>query len=207
MTRYFVNEREIAPPMEISSLDQMLKHVEGCHLPPNSVIRQIHIDGQPLLSDAFPDAGEILRQIEHRETVEIFTGTVLEIARDSIAQAVAYLDRIEAVTPSLVTSFQTFPGPEAFENLRQLLEGFYWINLLLEKLSANFQISMEELEVQGICVKEHLEKFISILKQLIDAQERGDFVLISDLLEYEVIAVLPAWKDIFGRILQKVDAN
>jgi hypothetical protein len=207
MTRYFINEREIAPPLDISSLDQILKHVEGCHLPPNSVIRQIHVDGQPMITDASPDVGEILRQMENREKVEIVTGTVSEIARDSIAEAIAYFDRIETVTHSLVTCFQNSPEPEAFENLRQLLEGLYWINLLLDKLAKGFHIVLDDFLVQGISVGEHLKKFISILKQLIDSQERGDFILIADLLEYEVIPMLPAWKDIFSSILQKVNVK
>jgi hypothetical protein len=207
MTRYFINEREIAPPLDISSLDQILKHVEGCHLPPNSVIRQIHVDGQPMITDASPDLGEILRQMENREKVEIVTGTVSEIARDSIAEAIAYFDRIEAVTHSLVECFQNSPGPEAFDNLRQLLEGFYWLNLLLDKLATSFHIVLDDFVVQGISVGEHLKKFISILKQLIEGQERGDFMLIADLLEYEVIPMLPDWKDIFGAILQKVNAG
>jgi hypothetical protein len=205
MTRYFVNEREIAPPLDISSLDQILKHVEGFHLPPNSAIRQIQVDGQPLISETYPDSGEILQQIENREKVEIFTGTVSEIAHDSIIEAIAYLNRIEAVTPSLSECFQNSPGPEAFGNLRQLLEGFYWINLLLDKLAASFHIEMDKGLVQGISIREHLEKFIAILKQLIDAQERGDFILIADLLEYEVIPIMPVWKDIFGLILGTVD--
>jgi hypothetical protein len=203
MTRYFINEREIAPPLNISSFDQILKHVEDCYLPPNSIIRQIHIDGYPMISDAFSDPGEILRQMENREKVEIFTGTVSEIAHDSIVDALAYLDRIESIIPSLASSFQIYPGPESFENLRQLLDGFYWISLLLDKLTNNFRIRLESCFVQGISVQDHLEKFIAILKQMIDSQQRGDFVLISDLLEYEVIPIVPVWKDIFSLFLQK----
>jgi hypothetical protein len=203
MTRYFINEREIAPPLNISSLDQILKHVEDIHLPPNSVIRQINIDGHPLVADSFPNPGDILRQMENRDKVEIFTGTISEIAHDSLVEALAYLDRIESVTPSLASSFQIYPGPESFENLRQLLDGFYWMSLLLDRVATNFQIELKDCLVQGISVREHLEKFIDILKQLIDSQQRGDFVLIADLLEYEVIPMVPIWKDIFSLLLQK----
>lgn len=204
MTRYFINEREIAPPADLSNLDEILKQAEDCHLPPNSIIRQINIDGQPLISDAFANPGEVLKQIEHRDTVEIFTGTVSEVAHESIVEALAYLDRIEAVIPSLASSFQIYPGPESFENLRQFLDGFYWMNLLLDKLSANFQIALDSCIVQEISVRAHIEKFIDTLKTLIDSQQRGDFVLIADLLEYEVIPLIPVWKDIFHLLLEKV---
>jgi hypothetical protein len=207
MTRYFINAREIAPPVDLSTLDQILKHAEDYHLPPNSIIRQINIDGRPLISDSYPNPGEILKQVENRDKVEIFTGTVSEIAHESIVEALAYFDRIETVIPSLSSSFQIDPGPESFENLRQLLDGFYWINILLDNLAVNFQLDLKNCLIQGISVQAHMEKFIAILKQLIDSQQKGDFVLIADLLEYEVIPIIPIWKDIFRLLLQKATAE
>jgi hypothetical protein len=73
----------------------------------------------------------------------------MEIALDSIGQAGEYLDRVEAAIPSLSTAFQTAPSPEAFQHLRQLYEGFYWLNLLLDKLKANFHMNFDDVLVQG----------------------------------------------------------
>jgi hypothetical protein len=207
MTRYFINEREIAPPADLSNFAQILKHAEEYNLPPNSVIRQINIDGCPLISDSSPNPGEILKHIENRDKVEIFTGTISEIAHESIDEALAYFDRIEAIIPSLASSFQIYPGPESFESLRQVLDGFYWINILLDKLVANYQLVLENCLVQGISMRDHIDKFIAIMKQFIDSQQRGDFVLIADLLEYEVVPIIPIWKGIFRLLLQKTTAE
>jgi hypothetical protein len=207
MTRYFINEREVTPPEEFSAFDQILKHVEDYQLPPNSIIRQINIDGCPLISDSFTNPGEILKQIENRDKVEIVTGTVSEIAHESIAEALAYFDRMESLIPSLASSFQIYPGPESFENLRQLLDGFYWINILLDKLAASYHLVLESCLVQGISVLDHINKFIAVLKQFIDSQQRGDFVLIADLLEYEIIPIIPVWKDIFRLLLEKTSVE
>jgi hypothetical protein len=205
MTRFFVNEREIDPPSDLTSLDQILKHVEDSYLPPDSVVRQIHIDGLPVMPADSPDApGEAFGAMEGRNVVEIFTGTLPEIARESIGEALEYLDRIKAITPSLAASFELSPGPDSFEQLRQLNEGFYWLNLLLDKLEKSFHISMEEVLVGDLPVRDHLQKFIAVLKQLIESQEREDFVLISDLLEYEIMPLVPIWKEIFNLIEQKV---
>jgi hypothetical protein len=205
MTRFYINETEIAPPAGISSLDQILKHVEGIHLPPNSVVRQVHIDGLPLTPENFnAELAGVLTQVEEREKVEIITGTIEEIARDSIDEAIDYLDRIEKLTPSLAAGFQVSPGPESFETLRQLYEGLYWLNLLLDKLKTNFHLSLDDVPIHGTPVREHHQKFISILKQLIDSQERGDFILISDLLEYEILPLVPVWKDLFRIIASEV---
>jgi hypothetical protein len=205
MTRFFVNDLEIAPPSDASSLSQVLKHVESSYLPPNSVVRQIQIDGFPLVPDtATQNQSEMLGQIEMREKIEFYTGTLMEIAHDSIAEALEYLDRIEAATPSLAESFRTYPGAEAFESLRQLCEGFYWLNILLGKLETSFQVNLHELNFRDTSATDYYQKFISILKQLIEAQEGGDFILISDLLEYEILPLVPVWREMLGLISKKV---
>jgi len=205
MTRYFLDSQEIAIPFDASSITQILKHVESFHLPPNTVVRQVQVDGLPLVPD--PKAQFDLQcGIEKRERVEIFTGTVREIAFDSINEALDYLDRVETAIPSLSNTFQSSPGPETFQNLRQLYEGLYWLNLLLDKLKSNFQISFDKAVFQGIPASDCHQKFVTILKQLIESQERRDFVLISDLLQYEICPMLTVWREMFLMISEKVNA-
>ncbi len=207
MTRIFLDTREIASPVELSSLEEILKYVEDKHLAPDCVIRQIRLDGLSLDANSlrlgFPES---VREISHREKVEITTGTVKEIAFDSIAEALAYLDRVETLIPSLAEGFQVSPGPEAYEKLRQLYEGFYWLNLLLEKLRARFGVDFEAGRIKNATVREHLEKFAAVLRQLIESQEKGDFVLLSDLLQYEICPLIPVWKGMFGILSERVES-
>jgi hypothetical protein len=205
MTRIFLDEREIASPGELSSLNQILKYVEDTHLSSDSVIRNIKLDGLPMVSDdwrkGFPES---VREIGKREKIEIFTGSVLAIALESIDESMAYLDRIERLTPSLAESFQISPGPEAYENLRHLYEGFYCLNTLLEKLQARFDLKIEDIPIGEIPVRQHIQKFASVLTELIQSQEQRDFVLMSDLLQYEIYPLIPVWKEMFGICLRKL---
>ena len=205
MTRFFINDKEIAPPLDVSSLDQIIKQVEAAHLLPNTVVRKIHIDGLPLLPQGESDSpSELLEQMEKREKIEIYTGTLAEIANDSIEEAFAYLNRIEAATPSLAESIRFCPNAETFDNLRQLCEGFYWLNLLMDKLQANFQVHLENMMVRGVPAAEHQQKFISVLKQLVESQEAGNFVLIADLLEYEFLPLVTVWREMLGIISSRM---
>jgi hypothetical protein len=192
--------------LDNSSFEKLLDHIEEYDLPPNSVIRSIHVDGLPITTNSLKeDSSGIFKEMENRDKVEIVTGTIHEIALDSISEAMDYLDRVETATPSLAAGFQISPGPEAFESLRELYEGFYWLTLLMDKLETNFHLSLDDISIQGMPAREHHQKFISILKQLIDSQERGDFVLVADLLEYEVLPQAPIWKEMFGIMLDKLD--
>lgn len=77
----------------------------------------------------------------------------------------------------------------------------------MDKLETSFHITLDNIYVQGLSAREHHRKFISTLKQLIDSQERGDYVLVSDLLEYEILPQAPIWKEMFGIVSNKVSAT
>ncbi|HYK89525.1 MAG TPA: hypothetical protein VE398_12190 [Acidobacteriota bacterium] len=208
MTRFFVNEREIpSPPLGFSSLDGVLKHVEDNYLPPDSVVRQIHIDGLSVLpGESHEIPRDLLEGIERRERVDISTGSLRDVASDSLAEAASYLERIELIIPSLSSSFQAFPGPEAFANLKELYSGLYWLTLLLDRLEKTFKMSFCEIAIQGIPFRAHQQSFISALHQLVGSQEKGDFSLVADILEYEILPFLPIWRELFSGIGQRVAA-
>ncbi len=202
MTRLFVNNEEFpAPPPSFSSLDQVIKHVEDNLLPPDSVIRKISLDGQPVdAGNCQCDPTILLGDLANRDRVEVFTCTVREIAHDSICEAEAYLERVEALIPSLAMAFRDYPGPETFENLKQLYDGFYWMSMLLSRLETVFKINLDEMGVDGVSVRDHHQKFISVLQQLVEGQEQEDYILVADLLEYEVVPMIPIWKSLLANL-------
>jgi hypothetical protein len=202
MTKYFLNDREIATPTNFTSIDQLLKYVEKSHLAPDIVIRRINIDGQPFELDDL--SGSSVNSIENRERIELFTSTLIEVAKDSIAESLEYLSRIEMLVPSLSIKFQDSPDADAFQSLGQLYEGFYFICLLLDKLAKSYHIKLGEAVIQDIPIQGHLEKFISILKQLNECKQNGDYALIADILEYEILPGVPLWKDVFDFVSKKI---
>jgi len=204
MTRVYVDEREVPlPPSTFQSLDRIVKHVEDHLLPPNIVIRQIQIDGSPIFSGKDLDSDPAFKAgFLGRDKIEIFTGTLTEIARESIREAQSYLDRVEVLIPSLVTSFQLSPGPEAFEQLKQLFDGFYWLHLLLDRVGAAFHVTADIHLSGGATATDCHLRFASVLKQLVEAQERRDFVLIADLLEYEILPLVPEWRALFATLYE-----
>jgi hypothetical protein len=203
MTRLYIDQQEVAPlPPDLSSLEQVIKLVETRHLAPQTIIRQVHIDGLPLIADG---AGASLPdRIDDREKIEIFTGALSEVAADSIREAITYLERVESATPSLATSFRSTVGPEAFDNLKQFYEGFYWLNLLLDRLGGTFEVPLESVPARNTTARQVHADLISSLKGIIEAHEKRDFGLVADLLEFEVLPMVPVFKEVFAAIRGRI---
>ncbi|MCL2877291.1 MAG: hypothetical protein FWF13_00760 [Acidobacteria bacterium] len=206
MTRYYVDGREVEVPSNFSSFDQMLKHVEDRYLESSAIIREVHVDGSPLAPESFRGGDGILDRVGDWEKIEIFTGTLAEIAVESIAGAQDYLIKIANAAPALAVKFQDFPESEDFGNLGSLCEGFYFLSILLDKLASGYQLKLDEIIVHGVSVSEHLQKFADVVKQLNEAQEKQEYLLIADTIEYEILPIVPVWKEIFEAVSVKIAA-
>lgn len=206
MTRYYVNGGEIEIDSDFSSFDQILKYIEDRHLEPASIIREVHVDGRPLAPEAIrDDDGSFDRAGGGWEKIEIFTGTLADIAAESITGAQDYLLQIETGAPELAAKFQDFPESADFSNLGSLCEGFYFLCILLDKLATGYQLKLSEIIVRGIPIQEHLQKFVEVVKQLNEAQEKQEYLLIADTIEYEILPIVPVWKEIFEAVSQKIN--
>ena len=207
MTQYYVNGRKVETAADFISFDQMLKTIEDHHLESGSVIREIHVDGRTLTMDRNTDDDCTFGQMENWKKIEIFTATLLDVARESAAGAQDYLNRIEKAVPTLVLRFQDIPAPEDFTSLRSLCEGFLFLNLLLDKLATGYRINFDQVTVRDNTVREQLVRFVGVVKQLTEAQECRDCNLITDTLEYEILPVVPVWKEIFTAVLEKINQS
>jgi len=204
MTRYYVNNREVGIMPVFSSFDQMLKYVENQYLEPTAVIREIHVDGRPLAPESFYDDDWSFGLTRELEKIEIYTGTLTDIAVESIEGALDYLIKIEQAAPALAVKFQDFPDFEDFTNLGSLCEGFFFLSVLLDKLATGYQLKLDEITVRGASVREHLQKFVGIVKQLNEAQEKQEYLLIADIIEYEILPVVPVWNEILKTVSRKI---
>jgi hypothetical protein len=188
MTRFFSGNRENTLPFGASSICQILRHVEESGLVSHTGMHQPQRNAFPGMHAGVPVA-------------------LREVACNSISGALDYLDQVESLIPSLALDFRDTPGLEAFQNLLQLYEGLHCITVFVDMLTGSFCVNLEGVFIKGIAVSEHRRRLVSILKCLIDSQARKDFVQIPELLQDEIAALLPIWREMFGIILKEVMAG
>ncbi len=204
MTRIYVDAREVpCLPQGVATLADVLKHVEQNYLGPDSVVRQVCVDGAPLVvDDLIHDASAAAARVTFRESIEITTGSLNDVASESIGEAIAYLRRVEPAILELAAGFRDMPGPAEFDSLRQLYEGLYWLNLLLDRLQAAFGVDLSP-AISSTAVREYHRRFSVILKRLIGAQEGEDYSVIAAILESEILPLVPIWRAMFEDVGKK----
>ncbi len=206
MTRLFVDACEIPFSQPgFTTIEEIVRHVEDNHLAPGCVIRQINVDGAPLaLENPVPESMREGEWIRSHECIRIITGTIWEAAAQSVREASLYLVRIERAIPRLAAAFHGSAGAKECACLRDLSEGLFYINMLLDRLESNFPASSAGTPIRHRTSHEQHRRLSSVVGRLIDLQERGQYAEIASLLESEIHPSIPGWIGLFDDIADKI---
>lgn len=102
-----------------------------------------------------------------------------------------YIPNVLQAINGMVKSFQTDNEQEGIKVFNPFAEGMQWI---LEALSLT-QTLQKELDMDiDIAQIEHP------IGEMLEGWENGDYILISDLLEYEIYPLLNKWNEELGKL-------
>ncbi len=202
MPRLFVDAREVPCPLPgFATVDDIVRHVEEKHLSPDSVIRQISIDGNPLPIEELVDEAQAHGScVGPGNSIQVITGTIWEVAAESVREADAYLSRIEPAIPGLAAAFHGIPSPRELACLSELYEGLFWLSLVVDRLESTFRVSLRKMEIQGISFREHHSRLSSVVARLIETREGVEYGETAALLESEIQPLIPVWRKMFEAV-------
>lgn len=99
-------------------------------------------------------------------------------------EVIAYFERLELGILDIVQKYQSGEEGEANNLMAQMIDGLI---CTIDGLSLTKNFQKGNLEI------ENMNKF---LNEINEALEKMDFILVSDLLEYEILPILKDWKEI-----------
>lgn len=152
-----------------------------------SVVYQVIADGQDITNCTEEEFKE-LGKIKHLEVVakgvkELTLETIKE-AEDFIPQ---FIERIE----KFITRINDGTETVRFIMIQQLLGTLDWLNTLLQSIKN----TVDENGTGKLRQKEFIARWKSTMVSLSEGLEKKDLVLISDVLEYELIPVLEEYQE------------
>ena len=100
-----------------------------------------------------------------------------------LLEAFNYIERFDKVINEQIAKLEENDITDIYTIIEQMAEGIEW---LLGVFKITEDIQLQKVEGQKINV---------VIKNIIDALENKDFILIKDTFEYELIPQLREWKD------------
>ena len=115
------------------------------------------------------------------EKIQLVTKTIKEFISDLTVSLNEYCGRAVPIIKQLTEQFYQSPTEESWVLLQDLLEGLNWIYNTIKGIC---NMELDEYRENLLLVSSHLD---NELPNLLEAIENHDFILIGDIISYEIL--------------------
>ena len=162
------------------------------------VVTRIAIDGEDLTGGAWNEQAE-------RRDVELLEITAMrpaDLVRDTITTSKAWVDPVRQEVMACADRFRKGEDERAVEQLVRVVDGLRLLLTGVIQMSNLATNTVKELPLEDTSAWR--DSMTALLDELIESQQNQDWVLLADLLEYELCERLDQWSAIADELLAKL---
>jgi len=174
------------------TLGDFLLHIEKVGLVQGNVVRSIKLNGDESSPDSNVNRNMRLSEIE---TLEIEVTNLSDIVDKNIENADAYLIKLIPGIEKSVELFRMGNEQEANQFFINIIDGVDWLSQVLDMILEAKAISPDAV-FDGKSIQERRDSLITFTQQMVDANKNKDWVLLADLLEYEILPYYQEWSNL-----------
>ena len=190
--KLLVNGKEETVSYMGETLGDLLLHIEKEGVPQGNVVRSIKIDGQ----ESSPDSPEAKKtSLSEIATLEVKISTLSDIINKNIENADAYLIRLIPGIEKSVELFRMGNEQEANKFFINIIDGIDWLSQVLDMILTAKAISPDTV-FDGKSIQDRRASLVGLTQQMVDANKNQDWVLLADLLEYEILPYYQEWSNL-----------
>ena len=189
--KLLINGKEETLSFVGETLGDFLVYLEQGGVAQGNVVRSVKLNGQESSPDSPVTQQTPLSDIK---TLEMEVSTLSGIIDKNIENADAYLMRLIPGIEKSVELFRTGNEQEANQFFINIIDGMDWFSQVLDMIFAAKEISSDT-AINGKSVQDRRARLIDFTQQMVDANKNKDWVLLADLLEYEILPYYKEWSN------------
>ena len=158
----------------------------------NSYIRRVWLDGQEVSSDS-----QDILKISPTSVglLELELAELQDLLANNLTNAKDYLVRLIPGFQKAADLFRMGNEQEANQYYLQVLDGIEWFSQVVIII-----VSTQENKSEEKSLEERQKKLTDLMSQMLEANQNQDWVLMADLMEYEMIPFYKDWEVVLSRI-------
>jgi len=196
-----VDGREYAVPVgEMTELAEVVDALSNDIRKNGRFIASLKVDGCEL------EASEEWyrpRKLKGIRGIEVTTGLSAQLASDALKQGDRCLEELRSTLLRTVDFFRAGNDESGMKLFIELVTGLEWFVTTIKSVGDIMQVDFSTTVRNGIPLSEEVDAMNRILRDIIGSQERRDWVLLADLLEYELEPQMERWLDLLG-VLRRI---
>ena len=168
-------------------LDMLVKNTPG------SYIRRIWLDQQEFPSD---DRETLQKKPTDINSLEVELANLKDLVATNLSNALDYLEKLIPGFDQAADLFRMGNEQEANKFYIQILDGMDWFSEVINiVMDSEFKRSAPE----GT-LRLRQAKLTDLMSQMLEANKNQDWVLLADILEYEMIPFYKEWQTILTKL-------
>ena len=168
-------------------LDTMVKNTPG------SYIRRIWLDQQEFPSD---DLETLQKKPADINCLEVELANLKDLVATNLSNALDYLEKLIPGFDQAADLFRTGNEQEANKYYIQILDGMDWFSEVVNVVMSSEGEGQEPEDSLRI----RQAKLTDLMSQMLEANKNQDWVLLADILEYEMTPFYKEWQTILSRL-------
>ena len=168
-------------------LDMMVKNTPG------SYIRRIWLDQQEFPSD---DRETLQKKPADINCLEVELANLKDLVATNLSNALDYLEKLIPGFDQAADLFRTGNEQEANKYYIQILDGMDWFSEVVNVVMSSEGEGQEP--ENSLQVRQ--AKLTDLMSQMLEANKNQDWVLLADILEYEMTPFYKEWQTILSRL-------
>ncbi len=156
------------------------------------VITKVSVNGKELSvseEDQYLPTG-----INNYQDINFTTQTSIDLAYEALESCLTYIDVVTNKIYSLTNMYAENKTQEANTEFSEVIEIMDLFIQLISKIHQTIRANSKDKLANCPTIQKLEIHLLSILKALVPAKEKEDIIMLSDLLEYELIDNLTQWK-------------
>ena len=157
----------------------------------NFYIRRVWLDGKEVSSSA-QDTSKI--SAANVDLLELELAQLQDLLANNLTNAKAYLEKLIPGFQKAADLFRMGNEQEANQYYLQVLDGIDWFSQVVLTI-----VNAQENKFEEKSLEERQKELTGLMAQMLEANENQDWVLLADLLEYEMIPFYKDWQEVLSR--------
>ena len=174
-------------------------------IPEGRVIKSIFINGtryDDLMLNA--DKSKAFK-LGNADEIKITTMSQLELLNGSIEAVIAFLSEFKAGIIKTTDEIRWGNSVGGFKNFSEYLKGLTTFIQIMEKISEFLKIDYDSLVYGGKSVQSYFNDLEKILSSVLSTQVEQDYVLLADVVEFELKPNIDIWENILKDMKTKIN--
>lgn len=201
---FFLDEQPIdTTDMTGDTLEQLLRVVQDECCTPGQLVVGIRCDGQDVESEAMGAA--LAKAPSAYERVDIFTSHKESLVVEALTQAATSLEETTRQVEKVAGLLTEGREKEGAEILAGCIAVWQQVHMAIDQSVRMLELDPAELVVNDEPLLKLLAKPAEVLGQIKEALQSQDFVMLSDVLQYEFGDACEQWLDLITRLRSEAE--